>query len=65
MPFGLKNASSQRAMMKILKDIQHATVECYVDDLAVQSQKKEYHLDDLRRVFEQLRKQQAGGSHFH
>jgi hypothetical protein len=48
--------SYQRAMMKIFQDIQHSKVECYVDDLAVQSQKKEDHLDDLRRVFEQLRK---------
>ena len=58
MPFGLKNAGAtyQRAMMQIFRDQQHKTVECYVDDLAVKSRKKEDHLADLRRVFERLRK---------
>ena len=42
MPFGLKNdgATYQRAMMKIFQDMQHKTVECYVDDLAVKRKKK-------------------------
>lgn len=57
MPFGLKNAGATLIkMMKIFQDIQHSKVECYVDDFKVQSQKKEDHNDDLRRVFEQLRK---------
>ncbi|KAJ8622074.1 hypothetical protein MRB53_030603 [Persea americana] len=58
MPFGLKNAGAtyQRAMMKIFQDMQHKTVECYVDDLAVKSKRKEDHLKDLREVFLQLRK---------
>ncbi|KAJ8644667.1 hypothetical protein MRB53_006415 [Persea americana] len=49
MPFGLKNAGAtyQRAMMKIFQDMQHKTVECYVDDLAVKSKRKEDHLQDL------------------
>ena len=39
MPFGLKNAGAtyQRAMMKICQDMQHKTVKCYVDDMAVKS----------------------------
>ena len=58
MPFGLKNAGAtyQRAMMKIFQDMQHKTVECYVDDLAVKSKRKEDHLQDLREVFLRLRK---------
>ena len=58
MPFGLKNAGAtyQRAMMKIFQDMQHKTVECYVDDLTVKSKRKEDHLQDLREVFLRLRK---------
>ncbi|KAJ8635963.1 hypothetical protein MRB53_010230 [Persea americana] len=58
MPFGLKNAGAtyQRAMMKIFQDMQQKTVECYVDDLAVKSKRKEDHLQDLREVFLRLRK---------
>ncbi|XXG82707.1 hypothetical protein AAC387_Pa10g0605 [Persea americana] len=58
MPFGLKNAGAtyQRAMMKIFQDMQHRTIECYVDDLIVKSKRKEDHLQDLREVFLRLRK---------
>lgn len=47
MPFGLKNAGAtyQRAMMKNFQDMQHKTVECYVDELAIKSKKKENHLN--------------------
>ena len=50
MPFGLKNAGAtyQRAMMKIFQDMQHKTVECYVDDLAVKSKKKKI----ISKIFE-------------
>jgi hypothetical protein len=34
----------------------HQHVECYVDDLVVKSKEKENHLQDLRLVFEQLRR---------
>jgi len=34
----------------------HQYVECYVDDLVVKSKEKENHLQDLRLVFEQLRR---------
>lgn len=36
--------------------MQHKTVDCYVDDLAVKSKKKGTHLVVLRKVFERLRK---------
>lgn len=55
----LKNAgaTNQHAMMmKVFEDMQHKMVECYIDDLAIKNKKKETHLEDLRKVFEQLRK---------
>ena len=60
MPFGLKNAGAtyQRAMQKIFDDILHKNVECYVDDLVVKSRSQTDHLQDLREVFERLRKYQ-------
>ena len=60
MPFGLKNAGAtyQRAMTIIFNDILHNTVECYVDDLVVKTKKRENHLNDLRKVFDRLRKYQ-------
>ena len=60
MPFGLKNARAtyQRAMQKIFDDMLHKTIECYVDNLVVKSKKINNHLQDLREVFERLRKYQ-------
>ncbi|XP_019260811.1 PREDICTED: uncharacterized protein LOC109238788 [Nicotiana attenuata] len=60
MPFGLKNAGAtyQRAMQNIFDDMLHKNVECYVDDLVVKSRKKDDHLQDLRMVFERLRRYQ-------
>ncbi|XP_024172199.1 uncharacterized protein LOC112178258 [Rosa chinensis] len=60
MPFGLKNAGAtyQRAMQKIFGDMLHKYVECYVDDLVVKSKRKTDHFQDLRRVFDRLRKYQ-------
>jgi len=56
--FSLKNAgaTSQKAMQKIFDDILHQHVECYVDDFVVKSKEKENHLQDLRLVFERLRR---------
>ncbi|XP_019258730.1 PREDICTED: uncharacterized protein LOC109236944 [Nicotiana attenuata] len=34
----------------------HKRVECYVDDLVVKTKSRRYHLEDLRIVFERLRK---------
>ena len=58
MPFGLKNAGAtyQHAMQKIFGDMLHKYVECYVDDLVVKTKKRIDHLQDLRRVFDRLRK---------
>ncbi|KAI0512212.1 hypothetical protein KFK09_012850 [Dendrobium nobile] len=58
MPFGLKNAGAtyQRAMTRIFDDLIHQKVECYVDDLVIKSMDREDHLDDLRIVFERIRK---------
>jgi len=58
MPFGLKNAGAtyQRAMQNIFDDMLHKRVECYVDDLVVKTKQREHHLEDLRIVFERLRK---------
>lgn len=60
MPFGLKNAGAtyQRTMTNIFNDILHNTIECYVDDLVVKTKKRENHLNDLRKVFDRLRKYQ-------
>ena len=60
MPFGLKNAGTtyQRAMQKIFDDMLHKNVECYVDELVVKSKKREDHLQDLRMVFDRLRRYQ-------
>ena len=58
MPFGLKNAGAtyQRAMQKIFDDILHKIVQCYVDDLVVKTRKREELIQDLRIIFNRLRK---------
>ena len=60
MPFGLKNASAtyQWAVQKIFDNVLHKYMECYVDDLVVKTKRREYHLVDLRSVFNRLRKYQ-------
>ena len=60
MPFRLKNAGAiyQHATQKIFDDMLHKNVECYVDDLVIKSRKIEYHLRDLRKVFDRLRRYQ-------
>ena len=60
MPFGLKNAGAtyQRAMQRIFDDILHKIVQCYVDDLVVKTKKIGDHLQDLRIIFNRLRKYQ-------
>ena len=58
MPFGLKNAGAtyQRAMTVIFGDMLHDTIECYVDDLVIKTKENENHVEDLRRIFERLRR---------
>ena len=60
MPFRLKNAGAtyQRAMQQIFDDILHKIVQCYVDNLVVKTKKRKDHLQDLRIVFNRLRKYQ-------
>ncbi|KAL0455745.1 UNVERIFIED_CONTAM: hypothetical protein Slati_0913700 [Sesamum latifolium] len=60
MPFSLKNAGAtyQRAMQKIFDDMLHKNIECYVDDLVVKSKIRQDHLQDLRKIFERLRRYQ-------
>ena len=57
MPFGLQNIGTtyQRAMNTIFHEHIRKTVECYVDDIAVESQAKGYHIADLKRVFNIMR----------
>ena len=57
-PFVLKNArvTYQRSMQNIFYNILHKNVESYVDDLVVKSRKKCDHLQDLRMVFDLLRR---------
>ncbi|XP_058202951.1 uncharacterized protein LOC131317412 [Rhododendron vialii] len=57
MPFGLKNsgATFNRAIFKMLQAQIGHTVEAYIDDLVVKSQKESNHLQDLAEVFEILK----------
>ncbi|RDX78073.1 hypothetical protein CR513_41702, partial [Mucuna pruriens] len=58
MPFGLKNAGAtyQRAMVALFHDMMHKEIEVYMDDMIVKSKSPEQHVDDLRKLFERLRK---------
>jgi len=58
MPFGLKNAVAtyQRLMDKIFNDLLGKTMEVYVDDMVVKSQKAEHHSTDLETVLAKVRK---------
>ncbi|GAA0145409.1 hypothetical protein LIER_36125 [Lithospermum erythrorhizon] len=60
MSFGLKNASAtyQRAMQRIIDDMLHKNVKCYVHDLLVKFVKRKDHPKELRVVFERLRRYQ-------
>ena len=58
MPFGLKNvgATYQRAMVTLFHDMMHKEIEVYVDDLITKSWEDESHVENLRKLFERLRK---------
>nr|KYP66333.1 Retrovirus-related Pol polyprotein from transposon 17.6 [Cajanus cajan] len=60
MPFGLKNAGAtyQRLMDKVLVDQLGRNVEAYVDDMVVKSMCLDWHLDDLKELFETIGKYQ-------
>ncbi|PKI69672.1 hypothetical protein CRG98_009943, partial [Punica granatum] len=58
MPFGLKNAGAtyQRAMVTLFHDMMHKEIEVYVVDMIAESKEGEYHLVNLKRLFDHLRK---------
>ena len=58
MPFGLKNAGAtyQRAMVSLFHDMMHKEIEVYVDDMIAKSKTERGHIEDLRKLFERLRK---------
>jgi hypothetical protein len=60
MTFGLKNAGAtyQRAMAIVFEGLVHEIVECCIDDLVVKTLDRKNHQEDLRKVFERLRKYQ-------
>ena len=53
MPFGLKNveATYQRIVNKVFKELLGTTMEAYVDDLVVKSRTEESHMEKLMQVF--------------
>lgn len=60
MPFRLKNAGTtyRRVMSVIFQEHLRKTMECYVDDIANKSRRKEDLLQDLQMVFELMGKHQ-------
>ena len=58
MSFGLKNAGAtyQRAIQACLVDHWGERVEAYVDDVVIKTKNEEDFIDDLRQVFDSLRK---------
>ena len=58
MPFGLKNAGStyQRMMTKMLEPQLGKSIEVYIDNMVVKSKVVSEHVEDLRNIFEILRK---------
>ena len=58
MPFGLKNAGStyQRMMTRMFEPQLGKNIEVYIDDMVVKSKVEYEHVNDLRDIFEILRK---------
>ena len=58
MPFRLKNARStyQRMMTRMFKPQLGKNIEVYIDDMVVKSKVEFEHVNDLRNIFEILRK---------
>ena len=58
MPFRLKNAGAtyQRMVMRMFRDKIGRIVEVYIDDMVVKSKQEVKHVDDLKEVFEVLRR---------
>ena len=45
-------------MQNIFDDMLYKNIECYMNDLVVKSKKKNNHLEDLKQVFNRLRRYQ-------
>ena len=58
MPFGLKNARTtyQWMMTRMFRDKIGHTVGVYIDDMVVKSKQEKGHINDLKEVFEVLRR---------
>ena len=58
MPFELKNAGStyQRMMTKMFEPQLGKNIEVYIDDMVVKNKVESEHVNDLRNIFEILRK---------
>ena len=58
MPFGLKNAKAtyQRMMTKMFEPQLGKKIEIYVDDMVFKSKLESEHVNDLKNVFEILRR---------
>ena len=58
MSFGLKNAGStyQRMMTRMFKSQLEKNIEIYIDDMVVKSKMVSEHVEDLRAIFEILKK---------
>lgn len=58
MPFGLKNAGAtyQRLVEDMFEEKIHNTIEVYVDDMLVKSKVAANHIEDLRDIFQTMKK---------
>jgi len=58
MPFELKNAgfTYQRMMTRMFKPQLDKNIEVYIDDIVVKSKLESEHVNDLKSIFEELRK---------
>ena len=58
MPFGLKNAgaTNQRMMTRMFEPQLEKNIEIYIDDMVVKSKVESEHVNDLRNIFDILRK---------
>ena len=58
MPFGLKNAGAtyQRIMTKMFEPQLEKNIEIYIDDMVVKSKGESEHVNDLKNIFDILRK---------
>ena len=58
MPFGLKNAGTtyQRMMTRIFEPQLGKNIDIYIDDIVVKSKAESEHVNDLRNIFDILRK---------